>query len=92
MDASKVEELLHQLAELVCKIDKDIAEQMVSIAALKAICASQLKPDDPAAGMQDIESLEAVARKADPVAERRQNLADVIDAVKLIRKHGSHET
>lgn len=42
--------------------------------------------------MQDIASLEAEARKADPTAEQRQKLADVIDAVKLIRKHGSFET
>jgi hypothetical protein len=44
MDAAKVEELLQQLAELVFKIEKDIAEQNVSIAALKAIAASQLRP------------------------------------------------
>jgi hypothetical protein len=64
----------------------------VSIAALKAIAATQLKPDDPKAGIRHIESLEAEARKADPTAEKREKLAGVIDAVKLIRKHGFHET
>jgi uncharacterized coiled-coil DUF342 family protein len=93
MDAAKkVDELLQQLAEVLLTTDKDIAEMKVSIAALKAISASQLRPDDPKAGMQYIESLEVEARKHDPTAEQHRKLADVIDAAKLIRKHGYHET
>jgi hypothetical protein len=90
MDAEKVEGLLQQLAEVLFSIKKDIAEMKVSIAALKAIAATQLRPDDPIAGMQDIESMEAEAGKES--AEKLEQIADVIDVVKLIRKHGSHET
>ena len=92
MDAKQVEDLLQKLAEITFSIDKDIAEIRVSIAALKGVAAVQLRPDDPKAGIQQIENLETQARSADPTAEQRQKLADVIDAVKLMKKHGLHET
>jgi hypothetical protein len=92
MDPAKAEQLIQQLAELVFSIDKDIAELEVSTAALKALSASQLRPDDPAAGRREIETLEEAARKADASAQRRREPADLIDAVKLIRKRGSHKT
>jgi hypothetical protein len=92
MDAAQVEDLLQKLAEIVFSIDKDLAEMKVSIAVLKAISATQLRSDDPKAGIEHIETLEADPRKADPAAAQRQKLADVIDAVKLTKKHGSYET
>lgn len=92
MDNDKLEELLQKLSEIILSLDKDLAESKVSIAALTAVVASQLNPDDPSVGVAHIHKLEDVARQADPNAEQRQRLSDVSDAIKLIRKHGSFET
>lgn len=92
MDADKVESLIQQLAEMMHSLDKDIAELKVSIAALTAVVATLINPDDPEAGAAHIHKLEELARQHDPSAEQRQRIGDVIEAVKLIRKHGSHET
>ncbi len=63
-----------------------------SIAALKAVAASQLNPGDPSIGAEHIGKLERVAREADSTAEQRKQIADVIDTIKLIQKHGSHDS
>lgn len=92
MNDSKLFQMLERLADIVYSMDKDIAELKVSSAALTAAVATQLSPDDPEAGAKHIHELEQVARMADPTAEKRQQLGDVIHAIKLIRKHGTHET
>ena len=92
MEAERLEKLLMQLAEIVYSMDQDIADMRVSIAALKATAAGQLNPDDPATGLTYIHQLETAGREADPTVEKRKALGDVIDAIKLIQKHGSHET
>ena len=92
LENSKIEEIFQQIGEMIHSLDKDIADMKASIAALTGVLAAQLSPDDPAAGLAQIQKFEQVARQADPSAEKRQSLGDVIEAVKLIRKHGSHET
>ena len=87
----QTEDLRQKLAEITFSFEKDIAELKVSIAALTAVVASQLTPDDPSVGEEHIHLLEAEGRKADPSAEQRREIGDVIDALKLMRKDGSFQ-
>ena len=88
MDSKMTEDFLEKLADITISLDQDIADLRISIATLTAVVANQINPDDPAAGVQHIHSLEAATREADPNAEQRQRVSDVVQALKLIRKHG----
>jgi hypothetical protein len=92
MADTSLEKLLQLLAEIVFSIDRDVADMRASIAALKAVLATQLSQADPSIGAAHIDRLEKVAREADPTAEQRKQLADVIEAIKMIQKHGSHDS
>jgi len=92
MENAKSEELIQKLADLIHYLRDDIAELKISIVALTASVGAQINPKDPAAGVAQIHELENVARQADPNAEQRREIDDLIEAVKLIRKHGVHPT
>lgn len=92
MDDSRLEDLFQKVAELYHSLDRDVADLKASVATVKAILAVQLSPDDPKLGLEHIETAEKVAQELDPDAIKRRELSDVIEAVKVIRKHGSHES
>jgi len=88
MEEQRLYDMLQQLAEILLSLEKELAETRISLSALTAALASQIKPDDPEAGVQHIRELEAVARQRDPSAEKLQRASDILEAIKLQRKHG----
>lgn len=92
MAEASLEELVQHLAEIVFSIDREIADMRAPIAALTTIVAGQLYPGNYTEGVRHIRQLENAARAADPTTEKLKELSDVIHAIKLIRKHGSHES
>ena len=90
MNDSQRGDLLQKLAELYHGLDQDVADLKASVATLKAIAATQLSPADAKAGLEQIQTAQKAAQELDPDAIKRREFSDVIDAVKLIRKHGSH--
>ena len=93
MDGTKIQTTLETLTEQILSLHNTVAELRASVNVLKGILAIQLNPDDPADGAKQIQSLEAQFLNFDPNLPARQRAAEIIEAVKLARKHGgSHES
>ncbi len=84
----EISEALLHIAEQFNIIDQRLAKLTVSVIALKGTVAKQMSPDDPEALLARIESLEKLLTERDPTAAARQEFSDVIEAVKLLEKHG----
>jgi len=76
------------LLEQMLTLEKGLADLRASVTILKGVSAFQLNPDDPKEGARKIRDLEDHVLKFDPNASARQQAADVIEAVKLWKKHG----
>jgi hypothetical protein len=93
MDDAKRENAIATLTGQLLTLDKGLADLRASVTVLKGILAIQLNPDDPIDGAKQIRSLEDEVLKFDPNASARRQAADVIEAVKLWKKHGGpHES
>ena len=88
MEPEKIQSTLENLTEQILSLHNSMADLRASVNVLKGILAIQLNPDNPADGAKQIQSLEEKFLNFDPNLPARQRAAEIIDAVKLARKHG----
>jgi hypothetical protein len=88
MDQTTIQTTLDTLTEQFLILDKNLAQLKASVDVLKGILAIQLNPDDPLDGARQLRDLENQVLKFDSNAPARQQAAEVIEAVKLWKKHG----
>ena len=82
------DDAISQLIEQMLTLNKSLAELRASVAVLKGVLAFQLNPDDPRDGARQIQDLQDRVLTSDPNASARQQAADVVEAIKLAKKHG----
>ena len=88
MDDEKVQHFITTLGEQFVICGQQIAALRASVSVLKIYVISQMSPDDPAEGLKQLQVLEQKLLENDPETLARQQAAEVIEAVKLWRKHG----
>jgi|HubBroStandDraft_4_1064222.scaffolds.fasta_scaffold86397_1 hypothetical protein len=79
---------LQEIAEQFHAIDKSLAKIAVGLFALKAIVALQVNPSAPSQALKMIQDFENEIAKLDPSRSERERVAEVLEILKLIDKHG----
>ena len=65
-----------------------VAQLEAAVNVLKILAISQLSPDDPLAGLKQLQELEKILIAADPQDQARRKALDVAQAVQEWRKRG----
>jgi hypothetical protein len=79
---------LQVIAEQQLAVDNALAKLGVGLNAVKTILAIQIDPANPKRDLERIQQIESELAKYDKTAPARQQVADVIEMVKLWEKHG----
>jgi hypothetical protein len=87
-DAQFIAKKLQETIELMFQLQGGLASLGHGLAALKLVLANQISPGDPVEGLKQIQLIESEMAKRDPQAKARDLTADVIEATKLMQKHG----
>ena len=87
-DRQVIADALQTIGEQMINVEKAFAELSHEVRAVKGILASLISPDDAVSGLALIQRLQDEIAKRDPRAEDRKQSADILEAVKLIQKHG----
>jgi len=67
----------------------DLARLRASVRVLRACVASLLEPDSPERAEEQFEILERQFLDADPIEKGRRENAEILEALKLLRKRGA---
>jgi hypothetical protein len=88
MDDEQIKNSIATLTEHVLVLESNLADLRAAVKVLKVYVVTQLTPDDPKEGLEQLESLEKMLLEHDPKAPARKEAADAIEAVKLWEKLG----
>lgn len=93
MDDDKTKKMLITFSEQFVTLAGQVAELRSAVNVLKVLVAAQLMPDDPLEGLKQIRNQEKILLARDSNEQERKSTAELIEAVKLMRKHGggTHE-
>jgi hypothetical protein len=58
---------------------------------LKGTAAVQMSPDDPLEGAKQLQNLEKMLLESDPTHQELKKIADIIEAVKFLKKRGGSQ-
>lgn len=76
------------IAEQLNAIQDSLSKLGAGLVAVKATLAVQMNPSSPLEASQHIDKLEAAFLTLDPNAPARKRVAEVIEMLKMIDKHG----
>jgi hypothetical protein len=79
---------LQLVAEHMLAVDNALAKLGAGLTAVKATLAIQMNPVDPKQALAQIDKIEGSLAALDKTAPARQQVADVIEMVKAVEKHG----
>jgi hypothetical protein len=85
----QVLETLRAMADQLHVIEDALAKLAISLTALQGTVAMQMNPEHPDAALKQILALESELEKSDPTAEYRKKTGDLLEAVRLLQKHGA---
>jgi RecB family exonuclease len=92
MDDEKFKNFVATFSEQFVTLAGQLAELRSAVTVMKIYAATQLSPDDPAEALKQFLNLEKILLERDSNEQERKATAELIEAVKLMRKHGGkHE-
>ena len=92
INEKKIGEALQLVAEGLLAFETSLAQLSTKLHALKLTVAQHLDPASPTRALQQIQALEDSLAAREPGAEARRKIAEAIEIVKAIEKHGSGES
>ena len=88
MDDATIRDLFATASEQILILDRNLANLRAAVIVLQAIAALQMAPDDPLEAAKQLQNLEKMLLESDPKSQERKEVAEIIAAVKLLKKRG----
>ena len=74
------------ISQQILILDRNLANLRAAVIVLQAIAALQMAPDDPMEAAKQLQNLEKMLLESDPKSQERKEVAEIIAAVKLLKK------
>jgi len=87
---AKLQNGLVNFGEQLLRLANQVAQLEAAVNVLKILAISQLSPDDPLAGLKQLQGLEKILIAADPQDQARRKALDVAMAIQEGGNAGSH--
>jgi hypothetical protein len=88
MDDATIRDFIATASEQLLILDRNLANLRAAVIVLQAIAALQMSPDDPIEAAKQLQNLERMLLESDPKSRERKEVAEIIDAVKRLKKRG----
>jgi hypothetical protein len=88
MDEATIRDFIATITEQILILDRNLANLRAAVIVLQAIAALQMAPDDPLEAAKQLQNLEKMLLESDPKSQERKEVAEIIAAVKLLKKRG----
>jgi hypothetical protein len=88
MDDATIRDFIATISEQILILDRNLANLRAAVIVLQAIAALQMAPDDPLEAAMQLQNLENMLLESDPKSQERKEVAEIIAAVKLLKKRG----
>ena len=88
MDEATIRDFIATISEQILILDRNLANLRAAVIVLQAIAALQMAPDDPLEAAKQLQNLEKMLLESDPKSQERKEVAEIIAAVKLLKKRG----
>jgi hypothetical protein len=86
MDDAKIRDFMATVTEQILILDRNLANLRAAVIVLQAMAALQMAPDDPMEAAKQLQNLEKMLLESDPKSQERKEVAEIIAAVKLLKK------
>jgi hypothetical protein len=86
MDDATIRDFMATVSEQILILDRNLANLRAAVIVLQAIAALQMAPDDPMEAAKQLQNLEKMLLESDPKSQERKEVAEIIAAVKLLKK------
>jgi hypothetical protein len=86
MDDATIRDFMATVSEQILILDRNLANLRAAVIVLQAIAALQMAPDDPMKAAKQLQNLEKMLLESDPKSQERKEVAEIIAAVKLLKK------
>jgi hypothetical protein len=88
MDDAVIRDFMATVSGQILILERNLANLRAAVIVLQAIAALQMSPDDPIEAAKQLRNLEDMLFEADPKSQERKEVAQIIAAVKLLKKRG----
>jgi hypothetical protein len=88
MDDATIRDFMATVSQQILILDRNLANLRAAVIVLQAIAAIQMAPDDPMEAAKQLRNLENMLLESDPKSQERKEVAEIIEAVKLLKKRG----
>jgi hypothetical protein len=88
MDDATIKDFMATVSKQILMLDRNLANLRAAVIVLQAIAALQMAPDDPIEAAKQLRNLENMLFESDPKGQERKEVAQIIAAVKLLKKRG----
>jgi len=93
MDQKKIEDQVLSLLESTTRLEGEVQRLDAQVRLLISLAGMQIAPDNADMAAKQLVALAAKAQSAvDVTAQQRQQLIEMIDALRAVKKHGFHES
>jgi len=86
MDDATIRDFMATISQQILILDRNLANLRAAVIVLQAIAALQMAPDDPMEAAKQLQNLEKMLLESDPKSQERKEVAEIIAAVKLLKK------
>jgi hypothetical protein len=86
MDDATIRDFMATVSEQILILETNLANLRAAVIVLQAIAALQMAPDDPMEAAKQLQNLEKMLLESDPKSQERKEVAEIIAAVKLLKK------
>jgi hypothetical protein len=86
MDDATIRDFMATVSQQILILDRNLANLRAAVIVLQAIAALQMAPDDPMEAAKQLQNLEKMLLESDPKSQERKEVAEIIAAVKLLKK------
>ena len=88
MDDAQINKFIATVSEQILILAGQVTKLQASVNVLKGLAILEMSPEDPLDGAKQLQALEKTLLRTDPNAQAHQEASEIIEAVKLWRKHG----
>jgi hypothetical protein len=89
VDDEKINRFFATTAEQILALQRQITNLTASVVVLKTATVAQMNPDDPLEGAKILRNAEELILSRDPDVKQLEEAEQLMEAVKLWKKHGS---
>jgi len=86
MDDAMIRDFMARVSGQILILERNLANLRAAVIVLQAIAALQMSPDDPIEAAKQLQNLERMLLESDPKSQERKEVAEIIAAVKLLKK------